>query len=243
MRSTRHPHTMKPLDLTHVSGPAQGKERGGFAAMSAAVCAFLLTTPAAFTQSATNFQAAAPSDAAASEQPAQAMALDIATPSRLVPTKEIVAYVGSVSSVFSMRERETDPFGQYQDPAAKPIIKRTQTRPNRPTQVQTTPFADIVRMIVISTIMPGEKRFLIGARIVAQGDTLPLNFRGKQIQAQITEVTSRQIGFRDLETGETAARKFDMLPAGMSMGSSGVSTPGMVRERSDAPINLDAGSQ
>lgn len=235
---------MKPLHHSHPSGPTQGKGRGCLAAGAAAICALLLcTTAPARSQSATSVQAPAPPAAVTREMPAPATPLDITTPSRLVAPQEIATYVGSISSTFSMRGRETDPFGQLQDPDAKPIIKPTLARPSRPVQMQATPFADIVRMIVISTIMPGEKRFLVGTRSVAQGDTLPLNFRGKLIRVQITGVTSREIGFRNLESGETAVRKLDMLPAGMSQGSSGISAPGMVRDHPDAPINLDSGGQ
>jgi len=56
-------------------------------------------------------------------------------------------------------------------------------------------------------------------------------------------VTSRQIGFRNVETGEVGYRKLDMLPPGMTPGKGGITPAGMVVERRDAPIDLDAVSQ
>ena len=56
----------------------------------------------------------------------------------------------------------------------------------------------------------------------------------------ITEVTSRQISFRNQESGETAVRKLDMLPAGMVPGHNGITAPGMVLDRPNAPIDLEA---
>jgi hypothetical protein len=88
--------------------------------------------------------------------------------------------------------------------------------------------------------MPGEKRFLLGTRSFKQGDIMPLNYRNKQIHALVTEVTSRQISFRNQDSGETAVRKLDMLPAGMTPGSHGISAPGMVPDRPNAPIDLEA---
>ena len=46
-------------------------------------------------------------------------------PSRYVGTDELDAYVGLLASRFAMRNRTTDPFGQLQDPDAKPVVKPT----------------------------------------------------------------------------------------------------------------------
>ena len=87
--------------------------------------------------------------------------------------------------------------------------------------------------------MPGEKRFLVGTRSIKQGDQIPLSFRGKQIRVQVTEVTSQQIAFKNLDNGETASRKLDMLPVGMTPGNRGISAPGMTLDRPNAPIELE----
>jgi hypothetical protein len=233
---------MKHIESHSPTGVTRGRCRHGAASWAAAVFGIFVLSSLGQAQSAANFQPPA-GKTRAMEEAAPERAAAISIPSRLVATDEVGAYIEEIRATFSMRERETDPFGQYQDPDAKPIVKPVLASSSRPAQMQATPFADIVRLIVISTIMPGEKRFLIGTRSVAQGDILPLNFRGRQIRVQVTEVTGRQIGFRNLESGETAARKLDMLPAGMSMGNSQlISAPGMVRDRPDSPIDLDAGN-
>jgi hypothetical protein len=165
----------------------------------------------------------------------------ITTPSRLVGPAELDAYVASLGAMFSMKSRETDPFGQAQDPNAKPVIKTVAKATQRAPQLQATPFSDIIRMIVVTTIMPKEKRFLVGTRSIAQGDRIPLTFRGKQIQVEVTEVSSREIAFRNLDNGETATRKLDMLPAGMTPGNRGITARGMVPDRPNAPLELDVG--
>ena len=89
--------------------------------------------------------------------------------------------------------------------------------------------------------MPGEKRFLVGTRSFRQGEQIPLSFRGKQIPVRITEVNSQQISFKNLESGEIASRKLDMLPVGMTPGNRGITAPGMTLDRPNAPIELETG--
>ncbi len=162
------------------------------------------------------------------------------TPSRLISAESLDAYVAALTASFSIQSRETDPFGLPQDPNAKPVIQNPIAKAmHRAPQLQATPFADIIRLIVVNTIMPGEKRFLVGTRSIAQGQQIPLTFRSKQIRVQVTEVTSQQITFRNLDTGETASRKLDMLPVGMTPGSHGITAPGMVLDRPNAPIELE----
>jgi hypothetical protein len=162
------------------------------------------------------------------------------TPSRYVGTSETESYVKTVSAAFSILKRPTDIFGQLQDPDAKPIVKTPAPGAvKRIAPVQATPLSEIVRLLVVTTIMPGEKKFLLGTRSVRQGDQLPLNFRGKELRVQVTEVTSRQIAFKNLDSGETAVRKLDMLPVGMTAGLRGITPPGMSQERANAPIILE----
>ncbi len=166
-----------------------------------------------------------------------------ATPSRFVGTSELNAYVESLNSIFLIRSRVRDPFGQAQDPDAKPVIKApVAQKAHHIAPVLAIQFSEIVQKIVVTTIMPGERRFLVGTRSVKQGDQLPLSFRGKQIRVEVTDVTSRQIEFRNLDTGEIASRKLDMLPIGMTPGHHGITAPGMTPDRPNAPIELEAGN-
>jgi hypothetical protein len=163
------------------------------------------------------------------------------TPSRYIGEDELAAHVESLAATFSMKSRATDPFGQYQDPDAKPVIK-TPTKIN-PGKIQpafrATPFSEIVGLLKVTTIMPGEKRFLLADRSFKQGERLPILFRGKNISAQIISVGARQIDFRNAETGETASLKMELLPLGMTPGTKGITAPGMVPANQNSPIELE----
>ena len=202
----------------------------------------------AFAQSSANFetQSITPASAspaapqAAKASPGSVAAPASTTPSRNISAAELKPYVDSIANLFLIRGRARDPFGQNQDPAAKPVIKASAPQAvRRIASAQATPFADIVRLLDVTTIMPGQKRFLIGTRSFKVGDVIPLNFRNKPIQVVITEVTSRQISFRNRESGEVAVRKLNMLPAGMRAGSRGIAAPGMTPDLSNAPIDLE----
>lgn len=208
-----------------------------------------ILTSALFAQSATNFdtktiapEAPAPAETKAPNPVTNPVVPSVSIPSRKVGATELESYMTSLSSIFSIKERTLDPFGMPQDPDAKPIIKAPVAGAvKRIAPIQATPFPEIIQKIVVTTIMPGEKRFLIGTKSIRQGDQLPLLFRGKQILTQVTEVTSRQIAFRNLDSGEVAIRQLDMLPVGMSPGSHGIRAPGMIQDRPNAPIELESG--
>jgi hypothetical protein len=212
--------------------------------------AAVLTGDSAEAQSATNFNAkevvpatpppAAPAKTAA-EKPAKASPPPSATPSRYVQEDDVEAYVNTLSSIFSIRNRTTDPFGQFQDPDAKPIVKASPNKPKtRTTQAQAFPFSDIVRLIKVTTIMPAEKRFLVGTRSIKEGDSIPLSFRGRSYKVVIAGVSSRSIEFRNSESGEVAALTLNLLPVGMTPGNGKITAPGMVPENAGAPLELDS---
>jgi hypothetical protein len=161
-------------------------------------------------------------------------------PSRLIAPTELKVYLESLSSQFLIRGRATDPFGQVQDPNVKPVVKATVNGAiKRPTAVLATPFPELIRRISITTVMPGEKRFLLGTRSIKQGDQIPLTFRGKPIRVQVTEVSSKQIAFRNLDSGEITLRKLNIMPSGMTAGQHGATVPGMVADLPNSPIELD----
>jgi hypothetical protein len=163
------------------------------------------------------------------------------TPSRQISSAELAAYVESVSLVFLSKKRAFDPFGQPQDPDAKPVVKKiAEGAPKRITPTLATPFPEIIEKIVVTTIIPREKCFLVGTQSFKQGDQVPLVFRGKKIRAQVTEVTSRKIIFLNLDSGESATRKLDLLPAGMTSGQRNGPALGMTQDRSTLPIELES---
>lgn len=162
-------------------------------------------------------------------------------PSRLVGPAALPTYIRDLSASLSINRRATDPFGKYQDPDARPVIKTQIAKTTRRApQAQTFPFPDIINRIKVNTVMPGEKKFLIGTRTFRQGETMSLTFRMKNIPVEIVSVTSSAIGFRNIETGETATLKMYMLPAGMTPGTGGIHAPGMIREQKNAPVDLDS---
>jgi hypothetical protein len=205
--------------------------------------------PATLAQSAANFDTHALAPEASVEKkeptakPVAAQTGPVSTvPSRQVGISELEPYLESISSAFLSKNREFDPFGQAQDPDAKPVVKAPAPGTlKRIAPVLATPFPEIIQKIVVTTIMPGEKRFLVGTRSIKEGDQIPLSFRGKQIRVQVTEVTSRQIAFKNLDNGELASRKLDMLPVGMTPGLRGITAPGMTLDRPNAPIELETG--
>jgi hypothetical protein len=165
------------------------------------------------------------------------------TPSRYVSEEELPAYLEAFTTVFTIQKRATDPFGQLQDPNAKPVVKPSVAKNSRRVApIQATPLSEIVRLIKVTTIMPSERKFLIGTRSIKQGDHLPLSFRGKNINVEVSSVSSQRIEFRNLENGETAALPLSLMPVGMTPGNRGISAPGMTPDRPNAPIDLDGGS-
>lgn len=204
--------------------------------------------PAVLAQSAANFdtKVLTPDGTAAvkDEKPASVAkepAPSATTPSRFVGPSELPAYLEGQSSVFLARGRARDPFAQMQDPDAKPVVRVTKTA-NKPRQssTQVTPFSEIIRLIDVKVVMPKEQKFLLGNRQFGLGDIVPLRFRGKPLRAEVTEINARSINFRNSDTGETGTRTLDVLPAGMTPGSDGITAPGMTRDSNDAPIDLDA---
>ena len=185
--------------------------------------------------------AKAPDSQSSAAEPATGLAAAIGTASRFVDKEQLSVHVRSITTIFTIAKRTTDPFGLPQDPNAKPVIKPKLAKSTRVTPAyQATPFSEIVRMIKVTTIMPNERRFLIGTRSVRQGDSIPISFRGRNINVEVAAVSSRKIEFRNLDNGETASLPLNLLPAGMTPGTGGITAPGMVPDRPNAPLMLDS---
>ena len=149
-------------------------------------------------------------------------------------------YSSAISSQFTITKRITDPFCQPQDPNAKPVVspiskkitqRATSTDPARK-------LSNIVSQIPITTVMPREKRFLVGSRSISEGENLTLNHQNKLIHTQVTEVTSARIIFTNTETGEQAVRTLSLLPAGMSSGQRQITPAGMLRKQANTPLEI-----
>ncbi len=184
---------------------------------------------------------AAPAAGAPAPLSASALRTSPLRPSRYVTEKDLPAYVKALTESFSITRRAADPFGQLQDPNAKPVVKPTPTAATRRVvAIQPTSFPDIIRRIKVNTVMPNEKKFLIGTRTIMQGDEIPLNFRGRSIMVRVVKVSSRAIEFRNNESGETASLPLGLLPEGMKAGGD-FRPPGMTPQNPNAPIDIDAG--
>jgi hypothetical protein len=187
-----------------------------------------------------------------------AQSLPAPTPKPQPPPKEIPAtaaassryacndlkpYIEALANQFAIRDRPTDPFAQPQDPNAKIVVKTTQVKAiRRPTAEPPAALSDIVGRIPITTIMPGDKRFLVGSRSIGQGDKIPINYRNKSFRTEVTEVNSRRIVFRNLDTGEIGIRQLNLLPQGMTPGSGNIAAPGMIPISPNAPLEIDSSS-
>lgn len=161
-------------------------------------------------------------------------------PSRHVGT-DAEAYIRTLSSRLASASRTTDPFGQLQDPAAKPAVPKV-AKPtlDKPTGGPAAkPFSDIVKQIRVTTVMPAENRFLVGTRTLNTGDTFPLVSQGRRYQVKVIEVSAEHILFRDLNSSEEGELRLDVMPQGMSRGIRGVLAPGMEASKADAPLEID----
>lgn len=161
-----------------------------------------------------------------------------AVESRLVSDAELQDYLQRVASSLPMAVRERDPFGTYQDPeAAKAAIPVA--REITPTHRAATPLEDIINAISIGAIMPAEKRFLVGSRIIQLNQEFSVTYSGRPYRLRAEEIGSRRILFRNIENNDTASRDFNTMPSGMRRGGAATGVPGMSSASPDAPIQLD----
>ncbi len=220
---------------------------------AAASLVAILGLASASAQSVTSFKPAQPAQTTKKDKvqepkpntpaPASAAAPSaaVATPSRYIGVADLEPYVAAVTEVLSIRKRGSDPFGQLQDPDAKPVIKTSVAKTTkRIAPVQSFPFSDIINRIKINTVMPKEKKFLVGTRSFIEGGHMNLAFRTKNISVSIVSVTASQIDLKNLETGETASIKINLLPVGMTPGTGGITAPGMVKDQPNAPIDIES---
>ena len=153
------------------------------------------------------------------------------------------AYAAELAKRLAIANRESDPFCQPQDPDAKPVTKIVSAKtPRRTTKEPQAPLSDIVSQIKVTTIMPKDKRFFVNDRSFGVGDKIPLKYNNKSIRTQITEVSSSPIVFRNIESGEIGILKLNLLPAGMTRGTKGITAPGMTPADPDAPLEIDSPS-
>jgi hypothetical protein len=165
-------------------------------------------------------------------------------PSRYIGEKDYDGYIKHLLKDLSMSKRAKDPFGQSQDPNAKPVIKSTsQAVARRIPVLQSVSFENLINRLKINAVMINERKFLTSNRMFQEGQDFPILFRGRNIKAQIKEVKVTEIVFLNLDTQEEARYKLDLLPTGMKSGKNDLVPNGMLQSLSVAPIEIDSMDQ
>lgn len=180
-----------------------------------------------------------PGNRAAARATVPVISPDSSNGSRFLTEDELDGYVAETSKSLSIMGRQFDPFGQVQDPAAKPAVIKPKLR-DPSVAARRSSFDEIIGKIKINTIMPSEKRFLVGTRSFKLGDKFPISYRGRNTLVEVVDVKASKIEFKNTESGEISSVKIKLLPAGMSSGDDGgFSAPGMVKDKDDAPLQLE----
>lgn len=148
-------------------------------------------------------------------------------------------FVNTMVANLAITSREFDPFGLPQNPDYKPPAPPPQQTAAQDGP-QSMPFADIVRRIQITTVMTGEKKFLVGSRSFAAGDRFPVTFEGQTVWLEVVEVSAQQVLFKNAQTGESAAQVLNLLPPGMTPGTGSITAPGMIPNNPQAPLDLNS---
>ncbi|MEM1085049.1 MAG: hypothetical protein AAGI48_13135 [Verrucomicrobiota bacterium] len=209
---------------------------------------FATLSTSAYAQSAANFQQPAEkADGTTAPDLAEEVQIEeidketqsalVASPSRYAGL-DVDQYVQALSTSFSMRNRDIDPFARHQDPNFRPIqpviakkkIKKFKKEP-------VTPFSDIVARVNITAVMPAEQTFLVGGRSFNLGDRINLDVgKEKLLSIHVVGIQKNSVTFRHGVTGETADRILNIMPEGMRRGTN-LLPPGLESLNNDAPID------
>ena len=121
--------------------------------------------------------------------------------------------------------RERGPFGLYQNPGRVPVISHVVA------EVRKTPFDEFIKGIEITVINAREKEFLVGARLFRIGQVFPILRGGEKLSVRVEAVEPSRVTFKNLQTGELALRRLDLLPSGVTAAS------GQIQVRGVTPSN------
>jgi|GEM_PF-6147454 len=152
---------------------------------------------------------------------------------------DVDAYIAKMAQRLSIRNRLKDPFGMSLDPAAEVASPVAATSQPVVQTVPKLPFADIINSIRVTAIMPAEKRFLVGSRVIREGDTLPLAIQNETVIVRVLAVRSNEILFENTGDKTTATLRAGFMPSGMSRSGGGDIVPGMQPTSPNAPLPLD----
>jgi len=152
----------------------------------------------------------------------------------------VEAYTLARAAAFAMAGRTTDPFGLLQDPSVKPPNRTPEGSIIRRETLPPVPLEEIIKLIRVTTIMPAEKKFLVGTRVFRESDEFPISFQGKRMRMKVVQVSSSKIVFKNLQNGETAILSTGILPPGMVPGNEAIQPAGLVSPAEDLPLDLDS---
>jgi hypothetical protein len=162
----------------------------------------------------------------------------IEQPSRYVGA-HVDDYVKAMVATLSIQSRSTDPFGQVQDPTAEAAKPQPVAPATRPAVLPPVPYSEVVSQIRVTTVIPGENRFLVGTRSFKTGDRFPLAYRGRNFPSEVVEVSAHRIVIKNVANSELGIVRLDLLPAGMTKGIQPAVAPGLQKADANAPLELD----
>ena len=144
--------------------------------------------------------------------------------------------IASMKKRLSIASSERGPFGLYQNPGRTPVISHVAK------ETRKTPFSEFINGIQISVINSREKEFLVGARMFRLGQVFPIIRGGERLSVRVEAVESSKVTFRNLQTGEIALLRLDILPNGITASAGQFLVQGVTpRTRGEAePLRLES---
>jgi hypothetical protein len=129
-----------------------------------------------------------------------------------LPRTELLPKAESIEAQakkLGVRQRNMDPFGLSTFPREDdaPVITEDVYRATPKITLN-----QALQTLKINGVNLPRKEFLIGGRRAAEGDVIELAFKGEVFLAQVIEVGTTQLHFRDLQRDETGVLKHDILP-------------------------------
>jgi len=139
---------------------------------------------------------------------------------KFMSSEERAKWLVEMRASLPMANRATGPFGYTQTPGV--LVKKKKEAPKR-----SDAFVKAINSFQVTAVMPGEDKFVIGAREFKEGDVLPVVFQGKQIKVNIVSVQLDYILFKDMTSGEEAKLQMTKMPSGMTRDTKITSVPGV----------------
>lgn len=153
----------------------------------------------------------------------------------------IELYTAARIADLSMKDRAMDPFGLFQDPEAKPVARPIRFDGIKAPidNIPRPPLEKIIKRMKVTTIMIKEKSFLSQGQVFQEGGEVVIDFQGRTNRLKVLKVEPNEILFKDMDSGEEATFKTNILPAGMNAGGDQIKPAGMVSPDKNQPLKLE----